>query len=201
MKNIFLLPGYIISKLYNYIYKMEMEEILESIKTPIGDTVEQNTDIANKREKLISAVLGGGKYIERKLTVETLNNMSDEEINKEFDKYERRLGAVMVTTLGKSLIGVYTSMASYLLPISPENKQNLTDDLIKDPFLDHALNKTCCELYYKYGMLLAPLTTSLTTFKYCDFKTKNSTNKNGNERGNDFSGDTTTDRNSDTTTT
>ena len=175
---------------------MEMEEILESMKTPT-DTIEQNSDIADKREKLISAVMGGGKYIERKITVESLNNMNDEQIEKEFDKYERKLGAVMVTTLGKSMLEVYTSIASYFLPISPENKQNLTDDLNKDPFIDHALNKTCCQLYYKYGMFLAPLTTSLTTFKYCDFKTKNSTNKNGNERGTDFSGDTTTDRKSD----
>ena len=182
-----LFPIYIIFTVYIYLFKMEMEEIIESI-----DTTEPNVDIQEKREKLISAVIGGGKYLEKKITVETLNNMKDEEINKEFDKYEKKLGSAMVKTLGRSIVELYSTAASHFLPISPENKLKLLEDLNQDPFLDHALNKTCCELYYKYGMLLAPLTTSLTTFKYCDF----TANKNGSEgtTGNsdtDFSGSTT----------
>ena len=168
---------------------MEMEEIIEGIKAPQNiDTTEPNVDIQEKREKLISAVIGGGKYLEKKITVETLNNMKDEEINKEFDKYEKKLGSAMVKTLGRSILELYSTAVSHFLPISEENKLKLVEDLNQDPFLDHALNKTCCGLYYKYGMLLAPLTTSLTTFKYCDF----TANKNGSERSDtDFSGSTT----------
>ncbi len=168
---------------------MEMEEIIgamESVNNNGSSVNDETTEL--KREKLISAVMGGGKYIEKKITVEVLNNMSAEEIYKEFDKYEKKLGSVMVKTLGKSLLEVYSSIASYFLPIRPEKKEKLVEDLNQDPFLDHALSRTCCELYHKYGMFLAPLTTSLTTFKYCDWDLKNSkilnndNNKNGTER-------------------
>ena len=43
-------------------------------------------------------------------------------------------------------------------------------DLEQDPFLSSALQSACCELYYRYGMYLAPLTAVLTTAKYCDWK-------------------------------
>ena len=48
----------------------------------------------------------------------------------------------------------------------------LIKDLEEDPFLDNALNNACCELYYKYGMFLAPLTTILTTAKHVELKRK-----------------------------
>ena len=164
---------------------MEIEEILESVKIPIEKPDNDNNEIEIKREKLVSAVIGGGKYLEKKITVEALNNMSNEEIEKEFEKYERKLGSVMVKTLGRGLIELYTTAVSKVLPIPFKNKSKLVEELNEDPFLDHALNKTCCELYYRYGMFLAPLTTSLTTLKYCDFNT----NKNGDERGPDTTGD------------
>ena len=43
------------------------------------------------------------------------------------------------------------------------------EDLESDPFVDHALTSTACELYYRYGKLLAPITAALTTVKYCRF--------------------------------
>ena len=178
---------------------MDLPEIIENmgeVKNTMKIAPETSTESSNindKREKLISATLGGGKYIERKITVDILNNMNDEQIEKEFEKYERKLGAVMVTTLGKSILELYTTFVSYFLPINQENQKNLFNDLNKDPFVDNALNKTCCELYYKYGMFFAPLTTFLSTIKYCNFSSdskntinndENSTNKNGSERGN-----------------
>ena len=167
---------------------MEMEDIIGAMglspaQPPAQPTANTHEETEVKREKLISGVMGGGKYIEKNITVESLNNMSNDEITKEFDKYERRLGAVMVKTLGKSMLEVYSSIASYFLPIKPEKKEKLVDDLNQDPFLDHALNRTCCELYYKYGMYLAPLTASLTTIKYCDFKNSENFNNSNDKNG------------------
>ena len=74
---------------------MEMEEIIESMKAPKNtDNTEQNFEVQEKREKLINAFIGGGKYLDKKINLETLNNMKDEEINKEFDKHEKKLGSV-----------------------------------------------------------------------------------------------------------
>jgi len=44
----------------------------------------------------------------------------------------------------------------------------LVADLEQDPFVSSALQTACCELYYRYGMYLAPLTTAVTTVKHCD---------------------------------
>ena len=173
----------VILKLYIIYYKMEIDDILEKQENIVysPSTVIQQTVIdeatLEKKEKLIIAINGGGKYVDKKLTVEALNNMTADQINKEFEKYERKLGAVMVKTLGKSMIDLYSMAAGHFLKISPENQLNLMIELNDDPFLDHALNKVCCEFYYKFGMFLAPLTASLTTLKYCDLNAL----KNGGE--------------------
>lgn len=160
---------------------MDMEELLmasgdiptESVKHINIDTnvdtsiVDNNEVIEEKRDKLISAILGG-KYVDKKLTVESVKKMNEKDLDKELNRYERSLGAVMVKTLGNSLLQMYTTIVGYFLPI--ENKDNLLEDLNKDPFLDHAIHKTCCGLYYNYGMILAPLTTTLTTLKHCNFE-------------------------------
>ena len=55
------------------------------------------------------------------------------------------------------------------LPIQVENQPGLIADLEGDPFVGHALSSATCELYHRYGMFLAPLTTALTTIKHCQF--------------------------------
>ena len=174
----------LILKLYIIYYKMEIENILENQENIFNNVIQQkviNEETLEKKEKLIAAITGGGKYVDKKVTVEVLNNMTAEQINKEFEKYERKLGAVMVKTLGKSIIDLYSMAAGHFLKISPENQINLMIELNDDPFLDHMLNKVCCEFYYKFGMFLAPLTASLTTIKYCDLNTiKNGGKSNTN---------------------
>ena len=56
-----------------------------------------------------------------------------------------------------------------LLPLPPSRQLQLVADLEQDPFVSSALQSACCELYYRYGMYLAPLTTALTTAKHCDW--------------------------------
>ena len=83
--------------------------------------------------------------------------------------YEARLGAAMSKSLGSSLLHMYASVASMLLPLLPSGQPELVADLEQDPFVSSALQTACCELYYHYGMYLAPLTTAVTTVKHCDW--------------------------------
>ena len=76
-------------------------------------------------------------------------------------RYEVRLGAAMTKSLGASLVSLYASAASLLLPLPPERQPALVADLKEDPFVSSALSTACCELYFRYGMLLAPLTAAL----------------------------------------
>ena len=110
---------------------MEMEELLEGM-TP--DTNNDVSDTDYKREKLIAAVIGGGKHIGSKVTTDKLNKMTDEEINNEYEKHNRRLGAVMVGTLGKSLIELYTWAVGMFLPLDEEGKDKLIDVTELRPF-------------------------------------------------------------------
>ena len=62
----------------------------------------------------------------------------------------------MTKTLGNSFINLYVmGVSKYFNVINPPN---LLEDLEEDPFINHALTSICCELYYKYGMYLAPFT-------------------------------------------
>ena len=141
---------------------MEVEEILGEIAPDDVRQKQQDT----KRETLKSVAVGGGKYIDK--SMERLCNMTDEEIDAEYEHYERRVGAVLVKTLGKTLLTLYSNVVSYFITI--DDIPELIQELNEDPFIDHAMNRTCCELYHKYGMYLAPLTTIITTAKHFDFK-------------------------------
>lgn len=141
---------------------MEVEEILGEFEPKPRQGLE------HKRETLKSVVFGGGKYVDHPM--DKLCDMTDEEIDAEYEKYQRRIGAVMVKTIGKTLLTLYSNIVSYFVNI--EDTARLIEELDEDPFIDHAMNKTCCELYHKYGMYLAPLTTIITTAKYCNFKDK-----------------------------
>ena len=55
------------------------------------------------------------------------------------------------------------------LPIPAENQPVLIADPEGDPFVGHPLSSATYELYHRYGMFLAPLTTALTTIKHCQF--------------------------------
>ena len=145
---------------------MEVEEILGVAEQ--DSQHEHSSKQEHKRETLKSVVFGGGKYIDKSL--DRLCSMTDEEIDMEYEKYQRRIGAVMVKTLGKALLTLYSNVVGYFIDI--DDKARLIQELNEDPFIDHAMNKSCCELYHKYGMYLAPLTTLVTTAKHCDFKGK-----------------------------
>ena len=130
--------------------------------------VPQPTTVAEQRDKLAIIAAGGQakKYLGKSLSVEEIDNMDDDEVRKLHTRYEARLGGCMTKTLGKAALQLYTTLATKL---PPENRQPLMEDLESDLIVDRVLNRTACELYYRYGNLLAPITVALTTAKYCQF--------------------------------
>ena len=123
------------------------------------------------RERLAALCAGGRarQYLGKALSVDQVDNMEDEEVEKLYGRYEARLGAAMTKTLGAAALQLYTSVASMLLPIPPEDQPVLLAELEADPFVEHAVSGATCELYHRFGMYLAPLTAGLTTLRHCRF--------------------------------
>lgn len=123
------------------------------------------------RERLAALAAGGQAkiYLGRALTSDQIDALDEDEVEKLYARYEARLGAAMTKTLGQAALQLYSGLAAMLLPIPPENQPGLVHDLEADPFVGHALSSATCELYHRYGMLLAPLTAALTTIKHCQF--------------------------------
>ena len=154
---------------------MNAEELLQDIECENTENNEQET----KRERLSAIIAGGGskQYLGRDLQLSDIDTMTSEQINKLYCRYEARLGASMTKTLGNSFISLYVmGVSKYFNVVNPPK---LIQDLEEDPFINHALTSSCCELYYRYGMYLAPFTALLTTTKHIDFKqSENITIKN-----------------------
>ena len=92
-------------------------------------------------------------------TQEQLKKLSEEEVEKLFNNYEAKLSGQMVKSLGRSIINMYSMGACVALRIS--NQDALSEDLENDPFLNSALQRFTCELYYRFGSFLAPLSVGL----------------------------------------
>ena len=87
----------------------------------------------------------------------------------------------MTKSLGKSVINPYSNVACSVLGIG--NQQDLIDDLECDPFLNTAMQRFTCDLYYHFGAFLAPVSVGIITGKYYakNYVTKlNDRSNNGN---------------------
>ena len=70
----------------------------------------------------------------------------------------------MVKSLGHSIIDMYSMGACSVLGIT--NQEALSEDLENDPFLNAALQRFTCELYYRFGSFLAPLSIGIITSRH-----------------------------------
>lgn len=158
---------------------MDVEELLQGVS---NDTDESKQDI--KKERLSAIIVGGNssKYLGHQYQLTDLDSMSLETIDKIYCRYEARLGASMTKTLGNSFINLYVLGLSQFLAIA--DPPMLINDLQEDPFINHALTSTCCELYYRYVMYLAPFTAVLTTARHVGFNKTIDANKNGRDDDN-----------------
>jgi hypothetical protein len=164
---------YLYKKVFVY-YKMA-EEIINSYI--IADPQQYD----NKKQKLLECVMTGNSklYLGKIYTEEQINKLTSEEIDKLFNLYESKLSSLMVKSLGKSIINMYSLGACSILGIN--NQDALTNDLENDPFLNSALQRFTCDLYYRFGYLISPFTVGLITSKHY-FSEKNISNINGDDR-------------------
>ena len=70
----------------------------------------------------------------------------------------------MTKSLGRSIINSYSNVACSLLGIG--NQQDSSDDLECDPFLNTAMQRFTCDLYYCFGALLASISVGIITGKH-----------------------------------
>ena len=90
--------------------------------------------------------------------------MDSNNINILSNRYESVLSAQMTKSLGKSVINLYSNVVCSMLGIG--NQQALSDDLECDPFLNTAMQRFTCELYYRFGAVLAPVSLGIITGKH-----------------------------------
>ena len=104
-----------------------------------------------------------------------------------FNYYEAKLSGQMVKSLRKSIINMYSMGACAVLEIT--NQDALNEDLEKDPFLNSSLQRFTCELYYRFGSFLAPLSVGIITSRhYLSERNKNGERMSGtgdNKNGRD----------------
>ena len=99
----------------------------------------EDNDVRDKRERLVACVLSGNSkmYLGKEYTEEQINKMDCNDVNTLLNRYESVLSAQMTKSLGKSVINLYSNIASGVLGIG--NQQELNDDLECDRFLNTAL--------------------------------------------------------------
>ena len=141
----------------------------------------EDNDVIEKRERLVACVLSGNSkmYLGKEYTETQINEMDCTNFNTLLNRYESVLSAQMTKSLGKSVINLYSNIACSVLGV--DNQQDLSDDLECDPFLNTAMQRFTCDLYYRFGGLLAPVTVGIITGKHY---AKNSVTKL-NDRTND----------------
>ena len=155
----------------------------------------EDNDVREKRERLVACVLSGNSkmYLGKEYTEQQINEIDYNSINTLLNRYESVLSAQMTKSLGKSVINLYSNLACSLLGVG--NQQELSTDLECDPFLNTAMQRFTCDLYYRFGALLAPVSVGIITGKHY---AKNSITKL-NGRSNSGNCDPTKSRNCDQT--
>ena len=128
-----------------------------------------------KRQKLLECILTGNSklYLGKVYTEDQLAKLSEEEVEKLFNIYEAELSGQMVHSLGCSIINMYLMGACAAPGIT--NQDALSEGLENDPFLNSALERATCELYYRFSSFLAPLSVGIITSRHYLYKC----NKNG----------------------
>ena len=108
----------------------------------------EDNDIKDKRERLVACVLSGNskQYVGKEYIEEQINEMDCNDVNTLINRYESVLSAQMTKSLGKSVINLYSNIACNVLGVG--NQQELSADLESDPFLNTALQRFTCDLYY-----------------------------------------------------
>ena len=163
--NFCLLCAIFASIFYLYIRIKKYFNLLKIAEELMGNLGYETPQSDTKRQKLLECVLIGNSklYLGKVYTEEQLAKLS-KEVEKLFNNYEAKLSGQMVKSLGKSIINMYSMRACSAPGI--RNQEALSEDLENDPFLNSALQRFTCELYYRFGSFLAPLTVGIFTSRH-----------------------------------
>ena len=120
----------------------------------------------DKRERLVACVLSGNSkmYLGKEYTDKQIKQMDYNSINTHLNRYKSVLSAQMTKSLGKSIINLYLNLACTVLGVG--NQHELSTDLECDSFLNTAMQRFTCNLYYQFGALLAPISVGIITGKH-----------------------------------
>ena len=130
----------------------------------------EENDVRDKRERLVACALSSNskQYLGKEYTEQQINEMDSYNINILSKRYESVLSAQMTKSLSKSVINLYSNVACGVLGIG--NQQDLSDGLESDRFLNTAMQRFTCDLYYRFGAFLAPVSVGIITGKhYAEF--------------------------------
>ena len=176
--NFCLICAIFASILYLYIRIKKYFPLLKMAEELIGNLGYGAPQSDTKRQKLLECVLirNSKIYLGKVYTEEQLTKLNEEEVEKLFNNYKAKLLGQMVKSLGKSIINMYSMGACSVLGIT--NQDALSEDLENDPILNSALQRFTCELYYRFGSFLAPLSVGIIMSRHY----LSECNKNG-ERG------------------
>ena len=121
----------------------------------------EDNDIRDKRERLVACVLSGNSkmYLGKEYTEEQINKMDCNDVHTLLNRYESILSAQMTKSLGKSVINLHSNFTCSVLGVG--NQQELSTDLECDPFLNTAMQRFTCNLYYRFGTLLGPVSVGI----------------------------------------
>ena len=186
--NFCLLCAIFASILYLYIQIKKYFPILKMAEELIGNLGYETPQSDTKCQKLLECILTGNSklHLGKVYTEEQLAKLSEEEVEKFLNNYEAKLSGQMVKSLGKSIINMYSVGACSALGI--RNEEVLSEDLENDPFLNSALQRFTCELYYRFRSFLAPLSVGIIMSRhYLSERNKNGEcgtgdNKNGGDK-------------------
>ena len=114
---------YLYARVKRYLPLLKMaEELIGNLgyETPQSDT---------KHQKLLECVLTGNSklYLGKVYTEEQLTKLNKEEVEKLFNNYEAKLSGQMVSSLGCSIINMYSMGACAVLGIT--NQDALSENL------------------------------------------------------------------------
>ena len=126
----------------------------------------EDNDVRDKRERLVACILSCNSkmYLGKEYTEDQINEMDCTNVNTLLNRYESVLSAQMTKSLGKSVINLYSNIACSVLGVG--NQQELSTDLECDPFLNTAMQRFTCDLYYRFGALLTPVSVGIITGKH-----------------------------------
>ena len=141
----------LICTLFAYLY-IQMKTYLPLLK--MAEEIFSGPQSDTKHQKLLKRVLIGKNklYLGKVYTEDQLAKLNEEEVEKLFNNYEAKLSGQMMHSLGCSIINVYSMGACAALGIT--NPNAMSEDLENNPFLNSALQRTTCGLYYRFSLLL-----------------------------------------------